>query len=139
MRIRICVGLLLIFLAPRVQAAEVPFGPQQVISTAADGPRSVLAASSRSVLAASPSSDEDDDGPADLVETDTGVYVSSTDTGTDPFAWDTDGDGHDDGWELDLGSDPDDPDSLYPGQLPALGPCGRALLLFALAGSAPAG
>jgi hypothetical protein len=59
--------------------------------------------SSRSVLAASPTSDEDDDGLFDVVETDTGVYLSPTDTGTDPFDSDTDADGLLDGVEDDTG------------------------------------
>ena len=68
--------------------------------------------SSRIVLAASPSSDEDGDGLLDIVETDTGVYVSPTDTGTDPFDPDSDGDGLSDGDEVNLhGSDPLDADT----------------------------
>ena len=93
--------------------------------------------SSRIVLAASPTSDEDADGLLDSVETDTGVYVSPTDTGTDPFDWDSDDDGFDDGWEVAVGSDPNDPDETPSDvSLPALGPWGRALLLLVLAGSA---
>ena len=65
--------------------------------------------SSRIVLAASPTSDEDGDGLFDIVETDTGVYVSPTDTGTDPFDSDSDDDGFNDGWEVDAGTDPNDP------------------------------
>jgi hypothetical protein len=66
--------------------------------------------SSRSVLAASPTSDEDGDGLLDIFETDTGVYVSATDTGTDPLDSDTDDDGLEDGEEIALGTDPNDPD-----------------------------
>jgi hypothetical protein len=64
--------------------------------------------SSRVVLAASPTSDEDGDGLLDSVETDTGVYVSPTDTGTDPLDPDTDDDGFSDGEEVNLGTDPCD-------------------------------
>ena len=95
--------------------------------------------SSRIVLAASPISDEDGDGLNDIVETDTGVYVSPTDTGTDPFDPDTDDDGVDDGWEVAIGSDPNDPNENSRHPLPALGPWGQALLLLALAGSGARG
>ncbi|MBM3836901.1 MAG: hypothetical protein FJ398_02865 [Verrucomicrobia bacterium] len=45
-------------------------------------------------------SDTDGDGLADGVETNTGKFVSATDTGTDPFKKDTDGDGRSDGDEI---------------------------------------
>ena len=54
---------------------------------AAEGPTSGLVADT----------DDDGDGLADSVETDTGIYVDSTDTGTDPLNPDTDGDGVCDG------------------------------------------
>jgi len=44
--------------------------------------------------------DADRDGLADCVETNTGVYVSASDTGTDPHNPDTDGDGLLDGEEV---------------------------------------
>ena len=50
--------------------------------------------------------DDDNDDLLDIVETDTGTYVSPTDTGTDPLNWDSDGDGFDDGEEVSAGSDP---------------------------------
>ena len=46
--------------------------------------------------------DSDNDGLSDAVETDTGVFVSADDTGTDPLRPDSDGDGLDDGDELAL-------------------------------------
>jgi formylglycine-generating enzyme required for sulfatase activity len=64
--------------------------------------------------------DTDDDGLDDNVETDTGTFVSSTDTGTDPLDDDTDDDGALDGIEtdtgiwisgLDWGTDPFDTDT----------------------------
>jgi len=48
--------------------------------------------------------DDDNDGLPDTVETDTGQYAYSLDRGSDPLAWDTDGDGvidGDDGYGLD--------------------------------------
>ncbi|MEY2851954.1 MAG: hypothetical protein RL549_653, partial [Verrucomicrobiota bacterium] len=48
--------------------------------------------------------DQDGDGLADNVETDTGTYVSADNTGTDPAAADTDGDGLNDGVETKTGT-----------------------------------
>lgn len=50
--------------------------------------------------------DDDGDGLADAVETGTGVFVSASDTGTDPVLADSDGDGFSDGVEVAAGSDP---------------------------------
>ena len=50
--------------------------------------------------------DTDLDGLDDLVETNTGVFVSPANTGTDPSGADTDGDGARDGWEVGQGSNP---------------------------------
>ena len=56
--------------------------------------------------------DFDGDGLPDEVETETGVYVDETDTGTDPNDPDSDDDGLDDGDEVNThGTDPNDPDS----------------------------
>jgi len=64
--------------------------------------------------------DTDGDGIPDDFETNTGVFVSETDTGTDPLNPDTDGDGLQDGVETntetfvdetDTGTDPLDPDT----------------------------
>ena len=41
--------------------------------------------------------DDDGDGLADSIETDTGIYIDASDTGTDPLNPDTDGDGICDG------------------------------------------
>jgi len=81
-------------------------------------------------------SDDDGDGLDDAVETDTGVFVSASDTGTDPLHLDSDGDGHLDGAEVAAGSDPLDPLSVPaggepPSPVPALGPLGRLALLLA--------
>jgi beta-glucanase (GH16 family) len=50
--------------------------------------------------------DRDGDGLSDLQETNTGIFVSSTNTGTDPDVADTDGDGLDDGFEVANGTNP---------------------------------
>lgn len=55
-----------------------------------------------------PRPDRDNDGLKNEVETNTGTFVDSTDTGTDPRKRDTDGDGFSDGTEVRLGSDPTD-------------------------------
>ena len=55
--------------------------------------------------------DLDSDGIPDAFETNTGTYVSSTDTGTDPNDADSDDDGLDDGAEVALGTDPNEEDS----------------------------
>lgn len=66
------------------------------------------------------SADTDRDGLTDGVETNTGVFVSATDRGTDPHKADTDGDMFEDGREVDLETDPLDPNSVPP--IPPLGP-----------------
>ena len=58
--------------------------------------------------------DDDNDGLPDIVETNSGVFVSPGDTGTDPLIADTDGDGVNDGDEVAAGTDPLDHTS-YPG------------------------
>jgi len=60
--------------------------------------------------------DADNDGVLDVYETGSGVYVSPTDTGSDPGDPDSDGDGYADGAEVAQGSDPNDA-----GSTPTLG------------------
>ena len=50
--------------------------------------------------------DNDSDGLCNIVETNTGIYNSPNDTGTDPNDADTDNDGLKDGLEVDLGTNP---------------------------------
>jgi hypothetical protein len=71
--------------------------------------------------------DDDNDGLTDAVETDTGTFASSTDTGSDPFDADSDDDGVADGIEVLLGFDPNNPNSLP--ALPALGSAAQGLLV----------
>ena len=71
--------------------------------------------------------DADGDQLLDAYETGTGVFVSETDTGTDPRNPDSDGDGLDDGLEVNTGLDPNEYNALG---VPALSPP----MLWALAG-----
>jgi hypothetical protein len=64
--------------------------------------------------------DDDNDGLPDLVETGTGVFISLEDTGTNPLVADTDGDGFDDGEEVENGWDPHDPSSPTMAEVPLL-------------------
>ena len=48
------------------------------------------------------------------METNTGIFVGPTDTGSDPTLLDTDGDTFNDDLEVAKGSDPNDPDSTLP-------------------------
>lgn len=70
--------------------------------------------------------DDDNDGLADTVETNTGVFVSPSDTGTNPLVVDSDDDGCADGTELGASPaaggrrDPNDPWDFYDVPAPAL-------------------
>jgi hypothetical protein len=55
--------------------------------------------------------DDDDDGLDDVVESNTGLFVSAFDTGSNPLDADSDDDGFNDGDEVAAGSDPNDPQS----------------------------
>jgi hypothetical protein len=79
--------------------------------------------------------DDDGDGLLDDVETDTGIYVNASDTGTDPRNPDTDGDGYSDGDEVAAGSDPLDEHSTPALDVPAL-PVGGLTILTLLLGAA---
>lgn len=79
--------------------------------------------------------DDDNDGLPDIVETNTGVFQSASDTGSDPLDTDSDGDGFDDGVEVAAGSDPNNPIStpLDPNpSVPGLGLLARTLLIIAM-------
>jgi len=73
--------------------------------------------------------DRDEDTLPNGVETNTGVFVNADDTGTNPAAADTDGDGFDDDVEVLAGTDPNNPLSTpNPPPVPALGPIAGLLL-----------
>jgi DNA-binding beta-propeller fold protein YncE len=78
--------------------------------------------------------DDDNDNLLDEVETNTGTFVSPSDTGSNPLNADSDGDGFDDGIEVAAGSDPNDAGSVPSGVgLPLLSPWGLAILAGAVA------
>jgi DNA-binding beta-propeller fold protein YncE len=79
--------------------------------------------------------DDDNDAALDIYETNTGTFVSATDTGSNPLLADTDSDGFDDGLEVALGSDPNDAGS-FPGGVPALGPAWQLALVIVMVGGA---
>ena len=76
--------------------------------------------------------DDDNDGLLDSVETNTGVFNSAADTGTDPLDPDTDGDGIDDGLEVSGGTDPTDANSPAVAEVPAISFVLRLFLILVL-------
>jgi autotransporter-associated beta strand protein len=66
-----------------------------------------------------PDVDTDGDGILDIHETGTGIFISATNTGTNPRVTDTDGDGWLDGDELTLGTSPLDGSDALPFELSA--------------------
>jgi YD repeat-containing protein len=83
--------------------------------------------------------DDDGDGLLDAHETNTGIYVSPTDTGSNPLNAYSDADGFSDGAEVAAGSNPNDPGSIpgSPIPVPTLGLIGTAVLLVLLVVLAP--
>ena len=75
--------------------------------------------------------DRDQDGLPNGVETNTGVFVDPDNTGSDPASADTDGDGFDDGLEVALGSDPNNPMSVP--TAPGLAPVPALILVSGIA------
>jgi hypothetical protein len=80
--------------------------------------------------------DQDDDNDAifDDFETNTGVFISNNNTGSNPLVADSDGDGFEDGTEVAAGTDPNSASS-FPGSVPTLGAWMRALMVIALIGA----
>ena len=70
-------------------------------------------------LAINPDADTDGDGLKDIVETNTGIFISPNDTGTDPENTDTDADSYNDNEEVLAGSNPLDAESRPTGLNPA--------------------
>jgi len=80
--------------------------------------------------------DDDNDLLLDVYETNTGTFVSATNTGSNPFDTDTDDDGYPDGLEVNWSSDPNN--AASPGvNVPLAGPLGQVLLIagFVLIGA----
>jgi hypothetical protein len=77
--------------------------------------------------------DDDGDGLADTAETNTGIFVSSTDTGTDPLLVDTDGDGFTDPAEIAAGSDPNNAASIPATAVPSASWLAPSLVLGLMA------
>jgi hypothetical protein len=73
--------------------------------------------------------DDDDDGLLDTVETNTGIFVSPTDTGSNPLDTDSDDDGINDLAEVLNNTDPNDPDSPGPPIIPMMPLWGTLLLI----------
>ncbi|MFL2966691.1 MAG: ELWxxDGT repeat protein [Candidatus Thalassarchaeaceae archaeon] len=74
-----------------------PLDPSAHADTDGDGMPDTITGTSTSVPALVEDTDDDGDGLEDASETDTGTYVDSSDTGTDPLNPDTDSDGVCDG------------------------------------------
>ncbi len=75
--------------------------------------------------------DRDEDGLGNGVETNTGTFVDADDTGSNPALADTDGDGFDDGLEVNLGSDPNNASSVP--TAPGLAPVPALILVGGIA------
>lgn len=134
-------GMLLLSFDGGGELSGVPFSDEDVLELdtasgswqlARDGSAGHAGWSPADLDALSVLSDADDDGLADIVETDTGVFVSADNTGTDPLVFDSDGDGVGDGEEVALGSDPNDAGSTPATALPSLGPIGLSVLVLLL-------
>jgi alpha-tubulin suppressor-like RCC1 family protein len=82
-------------------------GNNTLTYTASDLSGNIASSVERSVVVVlDPNGDEDSDGLKNSVETDTGVFVSATDTGTDPLVADTNSDGFRDGEAVGAGLNP---------------------------------
>ncbi len=75
--------------------------------------------------------DRDEDGLGNGVETNTGTFVDADNTGSNPALADTDGDGFDDGLEVNLGSDPNNASSVP--TAPGLAPVPALMLVGGIA------
>ncbi len=103
----------------------------QMVRQGSANPQSLLGLLSPSLLQL----DSDGDGLPNWVETGTGVFRSSTDTGTNPNNPDTDGDGVLDGQEVPAGTNPNESTSVF--AVKGLGTLSDSLILNAAADSSP--
>ena len=100
----------------RARVLYAPFSVNQAGITAAPNPahgpwRRLFGQALEGDIRMAGDFDDDDDGVADIYESDTGIYVGVTNTGTDPLDPDSDDDSLPDGAEVALGLDPNNPDT----------------------------
>jgi len=79
---------------------------QQVVFNPTDSGNYTATNATVTVVVLDPEGDEDGDGLKNSVETNTGIFVSPNDSGTDPVVADTNGDGFSDGEAVNGGLDP---------------------------------
>ena len=92
-----------------IGGAYISGGPTLIGNNTNDARRMALLYSQETIA---DDTDTDGDGLNDSVETNTGIYVSETDTGTDPNNGDSDSDGLNDGHEINTSlTDPNNADS----------------------------
>ncbi|MFO7871731.1 MAG: LamG-like jellyroll fold domain-containing protein [Kiritimatiellia bacterium] len=97
------------------QKSDGARGTDEAIGAYPDNPLLVAAdLSGVDIILEDVSLDTDGDGLLNEVETGTGVFVSADDTGTDPAVADTDGDGINDGDEVNNRTDPNNSDRTDP-------------------------
>lgn len=100
-------GLQVMGWSPALEAGDNSFVPADITTDIAGAPRIVGTVDLGAYEGAKildPAGDEDGDGILNGAETNSGVYTSTSDTGTNPLKPDTDGDGLTDGVETNTGS-----------------------------------
>jgi hypothetical protein len=105
-------------------AAYPPHGPwRRLQGQAVEADLRTLADTDDDGIANATDTDDDNDGLLDVHETDTGTYVSPTNTGSDPLDADSDDDALLDGAEVALGTNPNDSDHDDDGDLDGADNC----------------